>query len=78
MTKKGKKKGLEKAIVAQPVRVPYGALFRMFLLGSVAVVAAIYAIWRHYTVPHVPMLVPVTAPTEIPAPDLDPAPAPSH
>lgn len=73
MSKKAKKKGLDRAVRPEPVQVPYGAMFRMFVLGSVAVVAAIYAIWRHYTVPHVPMLVPVTAPSEIPAPDIEPA-----
>jgi hypothetical protein len=37
----------------------------MFVIGSVAVIAAIWALWRHYTVPHVPMVRPVPAPTEI-------------
>lgn len=34
---------------------------RMFLLASVAVIGSAYALVRHYTRPHVPMYVPVTA-----------------
>ena len=43
----------------------------MFLVGSIAVVAAVYAIYRHYYVPRPSMLAPVPASTEIPAPDLE-------
>lgn len=39
--------------------IPFAALFRMFVLGAVAVVASAYAIYRHYTVPPMKMLVPV-------------------
>jgi hypothetical protein len=49
--------------------VPFHMAIRMFLLGSVAVAAAVYAIWRHYSVPTTPMLVPVpsaTSSSEIP------------
>jgi hypothetical protein len=42
-------------------KIPAVVLIRMFLLGSVAVIASIYAIWRHYTVPRTPMLEPVPA-----------------
>ena len=49
----------------QRIRYPLAVLFRMFVLGSVAVIAASYAIWRHYTVPPTPMLRPTPAPTEI-------------
>lgn len=49
----------------QRIRYPAAVLFRMFVLGSVAVIAAIWALWRHYTVPPAPMVRPVPAPTEI-------------
>jgi hypothetical protein len=58
--------------------VPVYMALRMFLLGSVAVAAAVYAIWRHYSVPPTPMLVPVPSasasaspPDEVPV-DFDP------
>ncbi len=44
----------------QRIRFPAAVLIRMFFIGSVAVIAAIWAIWRHYTVPPAPMVVPVT------------------
>lgn len=49
----------------QRVRYPVGVLFRMFVLGSVAVIGSLYALWRHYNVPPAPMLVPAPAATEI-------------
>jgi hypothetical protein len=55
--------------VAPATKVPVRVLFRMFVLGSVAVIAAAWAIWRHYSVPRVPMLRP--APTEI---EVEPSP----
>lgn len=42
----------------------------MFVLGSVAVIASVYAVVRYYTVPRPPMLVPVPAATEIPVPEV--------
>ena len=54
-------------------RIPTALLLRMFVLGSVAVVAAVWAIHRYYTVPRRPMRVPVESPTEMPAPELVPA-----
>ena len=33
----------------------------MFLIGSIAVVASIYAVYRYYTVPYQKMLVPTPA-----------------
>jgi hypothetical protein len=58
--------------------VPFNMAIRMFLIGSVAVAAALYAIWRHYSVPRTSMLVPVPSasasaspPDEIPV-DFDP------
>jgi hypothetical protein len=43
----------------QRVRYPVAVLVRMFVIGSVAVIAACWALWRYYTVPHTPMVVPV-------------------
>lgn len=51
--------------IPQRPTIPLGALIRMFLIGSVAVVASIYAIWRHYTVPYQKMLVPKPAASEV-------------
>ncbi|MCA9590116.1 MAG: hypothetical protein KC657_32655 [Myxococcales bacterium] len=53
-------------------RIPLAVTLRMFAIGSVAIVAAIYAIYRHYWVPRPSMLAPVPPPTEIPAPELEP------
>jgi len=60
---------------AQPrrIRYPVAVLIRMFLLGSVAIVGAAWALWRSYTVPRMPMLVPV-APTASPSEiEIDPS-----
>jgi hypothetical protein len=43
----------------QRIRYPLAVLIRTFFIGSIAVVAAVWALWRHYTVPHMPMVVPV-------------------
>lgn len=61
----GKKKrkvtdGLRGRPKPERVRYPVTALLRMFLIGAVAVIASIWALWRHYTVPPAPMVVPVT------------------
>jgi hypothetical protein len=42
-------------------RIPFAMLLRMFLIGSIAVGASVWAIWRHYTTTPAPMLVPVPA-----------------
>jgi hypothetical protein len=47
------------------IRYPISTLFRMFVLGSVAIVGSAWALWRHYTVPHQPMVVPAPSATEI-------------
>lgn len=54
--------------------MPIGVLFRAFLVGSVAVVASIYAIYRHYYVARPSMLeaVPSAAPSQ--PPDFVPVP----
>jgi hypothetical protein len=61
--------------------VPFNMAIRMFLIGSIAVAGTVYAIWRHYSVPRTPMLVPVPSasagplgaspPDEVPV-DLEP------
>lgn len=48
--------------------MPFGVIFRVFLIGSVAVGASIYALYRHYYVPRPSMLMPVP-PGGAPAPD---------
>jgi hypothetical protein len=50
----------------QRLRVPIAALVRMFFIGAVAVVACIWAIWRHYNVPPARMLVPGPAASHAP------------
>ena len=47
------------------VRIPVALLIRMFVIGSVAVGASIWALWRHYTVTPMPMLVPTPSASEI-------------
>ena len=49
----------------QRIRYPVAVLLRMFLLGSVAIVGSAWALWRNYTNPHMPMLVPVPSASEI-------------
>lgn len=68
----------------QAPRVPMGALVRMLLFGSISVAAAAYGVYRYYTVPYVPMLVPApSASTSASATDSEieveppPSPAPS-
>ncbi len=55
--------------------MPIGVVFRVFLIGSIAIGASGYAIYRHYYVPRPSMLMPVPAPSAsdlIPAPNLVP------
>lgn len=66
-----KKKKLNR-VAAPRTTVPLSVLFRVFVLGSVSVVAAGYGIYRYYFERNtVPMLVPAPSATEIPAPDLE-------
>ncbi len=58
-------------IVSRP-KTPVGVLFRMFVLGSVAVIASAWAIWHHYTAPHVSMLREVPAASSPPWIDIEP------
>lgn len=73
----GKKKrtiidGREARPQPQRIRFPFMVLVRMFLIGTVAVAAAGWAIWRHYTVPRMPMVLPVApSASEI---EIEPAP----
>jgi hypothetical protein len=55
-------------------RIPALLLVRMFVVGSVAIVAACWGIWRYYFVPRPRMIVPATPPTEMPAPEIEPLP----
>jgi hypothetical protein len=53
----GRKKSKPRSVTAPPKkpfrpvkwRIPVAMMIRMFALGSVAVIASGYAIWRHYT-----------------------------
>jgi hypothetical protein len=55
-------------------RVPGFMLFRMFVIGSVAIGASIWALYRHYSTTRPPMLVPAPSASELPAPTLEPVP----
>lgn len=62
--------------------MPFSVLLRIFLLGSVAVGASGYALYRHYGVPRPSMLAPVPTPTPdpassdlVPVPELVPVPS---
>lgn len=54
-----KKRKVTEARAPERIRYPVVVLVRMFVLGSVAVLAAVWAIWRQYTIPRSPMVVPV-------------------
>jgi hypothetical protein len=55
------------------LRIPFPTLIRTFLLGMVAVIASLYAIWRHYTIPRPSLLTPTPSATEIEI-EIDPGP----
>jgi hypothetical protein len=82
---KRKKKNLDLTKPIERPRMPLGIMLRMFLIGSVAVGASGYAIYRHYYVPRPSMLKPLPpAPTAeplpsglVPVPDLVPLAEPS-
>ena len=69
--RKAKKIDLSKPI--ERPRMPFAVMMRMFLIGSVSVAAAGYAIYRHYYVARPSMLMPVPSASELPAPELLPA-----
>ncbi len=53
-----KKRGVGLREPPRRIEVPVVVLLRMFALGMVAVLAACWALWRHYTVPKMPLVVP--------------------
>jgi hypothetical protein len=53
------------------LRIPFPMLIRVFLLGMVAVIASLWAIWRHYTIPRPSLLTPTPSATEI---EIEPGP----
>jgi len=72
-----KRKNLDLTKPVERPRMPFGVLFRIFVMGSIAAGASGYALYRHYFVPRPSMLQPVPpAPsaTELPAPEVVPAP----
>lgn len=89
MDTKSKKKKTHNIALTKPVerpRMPLTLMLRMFLLGSVAVVASGYAVYRYYFVPRTPMMQPATPDAAtpepsssewLPAPELVPVPASS-
>lgn len=51
--------------------MPFGVMFRVFVLGAVSVLAAGYALFRHYAIPRPPMRAPIAVDSaDIPAPDV--------
>lgn len=86
-TKRNKKtQGLDLKKPVERPRMPFFVMLRMFLIGSVAVVASSYAIYRHYYVPRPSMRAPVSdaGPSPepagsdlLPVPELVPVPASS-
>lgn len=76
-----KRKNLDLAKPVERPRMPIGVIFRVFLIGSIAVGASSYAIYRHYCVPRPSMLAPVPpAPAPdpsdlVPVPEIVPLPA---
>ncbi|MDF2695622.1 MAG: hypothetical protein K0S65_4005 [Labilithrix sp.] len=73
-----KKRSVTEERLARPqpqrIRYPVAVLIRMFLIGSVAIVACCWAIWRHYTVPRMPMVVPATPAPSASEIEIEPAP----
>lgn len=72
--KQKKSKGLDLTKPVEHPRMPFGVLFRAFLVGSVAVVASSYAIYRHYYVARPSMLEPVPSAAPSSSPDFLPVP----
>lgn len=53
--------------------VPLALYLRMFVIGTVAIGAAGYGVYRYYFVPRASTLAPGPSSTEIPAPELEPS-----
>lgn len=68
MKKAKRRKNLDLTKPVERPRMPISVFARMFLLGSVAIFASGYAIYRHYWVARPSMLMPVPA-EAAPAPD---------
>lgn len=75
---KKKKRNVTDGPAARPqpqgIRFPLAVLVRMFVIGSVAVIAAVWALWRHYTIPPAPMVVPVTPAPSATEIEIEPSP----
>jgi hypothetical protein len=73
---KQRKKGVDLTKPVERPRMPLTIMLRIFLVGSIAVVASGYAIYRHYYVTRPSMLVPLPPepPPELLPPDLLPVP----
>ena len=67
-TWKKERKNLDLTKPVERPRMPLGVIFRVFLVGSIAIGASSYAIYRHYYVPRPSMLMAVP-----PAPAPEPA-----
>ncbi|MDB4938370.1 MAG: hypothetical protein JWP87_5342 [Labilithrix sp.] len=85
MQKRKKKRSLDLTKPVERPKMPFGILLRMFVIGSLAVGASGYAIYRHYCVPRPSMLRPAPPPEPLPSgfvpvPELVPVPetAPSR
>lgn len=88
MQRSSSKKGtsVERTKAVERPRMPLALALRIFLVGSVAVGASGYALYRHYYIPRPSMLVPAApvgsgAPEPassdlLPAPELVPLPTP--
>lgn len=66
--KSGRRTGLDLTKPVERPRMPFTVLARMFLIGSVAIVASGYAIYRHYCIARPSMLMAVPSATA-PAPE---------
>lgn len=80
MQKRRMKKRLDLARPVERPRMPIGVLLRVFVLGSVAIGASGYALYRHYFVPRPSMIAPAPAPDPagsdlMPAPEVIPLPS---
>lgn len=67
--RKAKERGKRKPGERPPM--PAVLFFRIFVIGSVSIVAATYAIYRHYWVARPSMVAPAPVETERPAPSLE-------
>jgi hypothetical protein len=71
--RKKKRKNLDLTKPVERPRMPLAVLVRVFVIGSIAIGASGYAIYRHYYVPRPSMLMPAPPP-EPASSDLVPVP----